>query len=77
MRRLLRRHLLAHSSAERMVLAFRATLPGIPPQARPEATRRFYKALHSTLDAGESTPSYRIDEVLGAAAMYRLWIEAR
>jgi hypothetical protein len=60
-----------------MVLAFRATLPGIPPQARPEATRRFYKALHSTLDAGESTPSYCIDEVLGAAAMYRLWIEAR
>lgn len=69
--------LLAHSSAERMRAAFRAVLPDIPPQQRSAAILGFYRRLALTLDDVDCRGTYSIEEALGAASLYRVWLTSR
>jgi hypothetical protein len=69
-------HLLRHSPAERMQAAFRAVLPHIPPNQRPAAALAFYRGLRPLLDARDRQGVFGIEEALGSARLYRLWLDA-
>jgi hypothetical protein len=69
-------HLLRHSPAERMRAAFRAVLPHIPPDERSAAALAFYRGLRPLLDARDRQGVFGIEEALGSARLYRLWLDA-
>lgn len=67
----------AHTPSERMLLAFQAVLPLIPPKVRPERVRRFYRQLARTRRVESPPTRFTVEDALGSAALYRFWLQAR
>lgn len=69
-------HLQTHPAPVLALFALRQVLPRLTPSERALRVRQVYRALLSMWGDEDQRGVYSIDEALGSAACYRLWMDA-
>ena len=69
-------HVLSHPEAVRDLFLLRQSLDDLLPDERAEAVKEIYTELRSLWGDQDCRGQYTMEEVLGNAHMYRLWLDA-
>ena len=69
-------HVLSHPEPVRDLFFLRRSLDDLRPDERAEAVKDIYTELRSLWGDQDCRGSYSIEEVLGSADIYRLWLDA-